>query len=161
MLIPRCLLVSSILKLAMCDALHAWRTAPPSTPKLHTGTTPPIALVGGGLAGLTLSVGLARHSIPHTIYESALAFAETGAGISLGPNSIAALEPNESRISDVLSRCVSYNEGLNLEGKGVRSWMYSIFTLASHQKLGTRPPIDVSPISTLMAAHHVAVSIGK
>jgi salicylate hydroxylase len=80
---------------------------------------PSIAIVGGGLAGLTLSIGLARRGLPHTIYESASKFAEIGAGIALGPNSITALELIDPRITDVLKQCVSYNEGLNGQGEGV------------------------------------------
>jgi salicylate hydroxylase len=77
-----------------------------------------IAIVGGGLAGLTLSIGLSHHGIPHKIYESASTFAEIGAGIALGPNSITALEMIDPRIKDVLDRCVSYNDGLDAEGRG-------------------------------------------
>ncbi|EPE35131.1 FAD/NAD(P)-binding protein [Glarea lozoyensis ATCC 20868] len=80
---------------------------------------PTIAIVGGGLAGLTLSIGLTRKGIPHTIYESAAKFAEIGAGIALGPNSITALELIDPRIKDVLKKCVSYNEGLDGQGEGV------------------------------------------
>src|SRR5687768_7613121 len=85
---------------------------------MASGQKPSIAIVGGGLAGLTLSIGLARHGIPHKIYESASAFAEIGAGIALGPNSITALELIDPRIKDVLHRCVSYNEGLDAQGEG-------------------------------------------
>jgi 2-polyprenyl-6-methoxyphenol hydroxylase-like FAD-dependent oxidoreductase len=42
----------------------------------------PIAIVGGGLAGLTFSVGRSRFGIKHRIYESAKAFSEVGAGIA-------------------------------------------------------------------------------
>jgi salicylate hydroxylase len=79
---------------------------------------PSIAIVGGGLAGLTLSIGLTRHGIPHKIYESAPAFAEIGAGIALGPNSITALELLDSRIKEGLKKCITYNEGVDAEGSG-------------------------------------------
>jgi salicylate hydroxylase len=80
--------------------------------------TPLIAIVGGGLAGLTLSIGLTRHGIPHHIYEAAGAFAEIGAGIALGPNSITALELIDPRIKEGLSKCITYNEGLDENGEG-------------------------------------------
>lgn len=79
----------------------------------------PIAIIGGGLGGLTLSIGLTYHGIHHKIYESAAAFAEIGAGIALGPNSITALELIDPRIKEVLDRCVSYNEGLDAQGQGL------------------------------------------
>lgn len=40
-----------------------------------------LAIVGGGIAGLTLSISLTKRSIPHTLYESAAAFGEIGAGV--------------------------------------------------------------------------------
>ena len=55
-----------------------------------TTSEPPIdiAVCGGGLGGLALTIGLLRH--PHIrvhVYESAHAFAEIGAGVGFGPNS--------------------------------------------------------------------------
>ncbi|KAG4432986.1 hypothetical protein IFR05_011530 [Cadophora sp. M221] len=84
-----------------------------------------ITIIGGGLAGLTLSIGLTRQGIPHKIYEGASAFAEIGAGISLGPNSIAALELIDPRIKEALKKCITYNEGLDDdgEGPGKEEWM--------------------------------------
>jgi 2-polyprenyl-6-methoxyphenol hydroxylase-like FAD-dependent oxidoreductase len=86
---------------------------------------PSIAIIGGGLAGLTLSIGLTRYGISHKIYESASAFSEIGAGIALGPNSITALELIDPRIKEGLRKCVTYNEGVNAEGqgKGREEWL--------------------------------------
>lgn len=56
---------------------------------------PSLAIVGGGIAGLTLALNLIKLSKPTasshpkytvTIYESAHAFGEIGAGVSVGPN---------------------------------------------------------------------------
>ena len=86
-----------------------------------TGPKPPsIAIIGGGLAGLTLSIGLTRHGIPHKIYESASAFGEIGAGIALGPNSITALELIDPRIKEALKKCITYNKGVDADGGGKR-----------------------------------------
>jgi 2-polyprenyl-6-methoxyphenol hydroxylase-like FAD-dependent oxidoreductase len=82
---------------------------------------PSLAIVGGGLAGLTLSIGLTRQGIPHKIYESASKFSEVGAGIALGPNSINALELIDTRIKDVLRKHVTYNAGVDEDGVGDRS----------------------------------------
>lgn len=90
----------------------------PSSPHI-----PPIAIIGGGLAGLALSIGLTRHGIPHKIYESAPAFSEIGAGIALGPNSVTALELIDPRIKDALESCITHNEGIEDDVGIRREWM--------------------------------------
>ena len=69
-----------------------------------------IAIIGGGLAGLTLSIGLTRHGIKHKIYEAASAFAEIGAGICMGPNAITALTLIDPRVRECYDRCATFNE---------------------------------------------------
>jgi salicylate hydroxylase len=66
-----------------------------------------LAIIGGGLAGLTLSIGLSNHKIKHTIYESATRFEEIGAGISTGKNAIAALTLIDPRIIECYDRCAT------------------------------------------------------
>ncbi|KAJ5628072.1 hypothetical protein N7490_010300 [Penicillium lividum] len=51
-----------------------------------------VAIVGGGIAGVTLAVALHERNIPVTIYEQATAFSEVGAGVSFGPNAVAAMK---------------------------------------------------------------------
>ena len=50
-----------------------------------------IAIVGGGLAGLSLARGLTRHGVQCQVFESAPAFPPAGAGLSFAVNSIEAL----------------------------------------------------------------------
>ena len=58
----------------------------------NTGQKPfNIAICGGGIAGLALAIGLIRQNVPFRLYESAHAFAEVGAGVSFGPNSLRAM----------------------------------------------------------------------
>lgn len=52
----------------------------------------PIAIIGAGPAGLALSIALKRHGKIHKLYESAENFQPVGAGISLNPIAMAALE---------------------------------------------------------------------
>ncbi|KUJ22260.1 FAD/NAD(P)-binding domain-containing protein [Mollisia scopiformis] len=61
--------------------------APSDTPKkpFH------IAVCGGGIGGLCMAIGLLHQNISCTLYESAPAFAEIGAGVSFGPNAIRAM----------------------------------------------------------------------
>ncbi|CAI5702787.1 unnamed protein product [Peronospora effusa] len=65
-----------------------------------------IAIIGGGIAGATLAVGLVRANIPVTLYESAKALDEKGAGVALGANASRALEllaPDAKRAFDRVS----------------------------------------------------------
>ena len=50
-----------------------------------------IAILGGGIGGLTLAIGLHKRNIPFHLYEAAHAFAEVGAGVAFGPNSLRAM----------------------------------------------------------------------
>ncbi|PWY99845.1 FAD/NAD(P)-binding domain-containing protein [Testicularia cyperi] len=51
-----------------------------------------VAVVGGGIGGLTLAIGLYEAGVKVTIFESAPQFAEIGAGIAIGPNAQNALK---------------------------------------------------------------------
>ncbi|KAF6814543.1 salicylate 1-monooxygenase SalA [Colletotrichum plurivorum] len=51
-----------------------------------------VAIIGGGIAGITLAISLHRRGVPCTIYEKAHAFGEIGAGLGLTPNATRAME---------------------------------------------------------------------
>jgi salicylate hydroxylase len=68
-----------------------------------------IAIIGGGLAGLTLSIGLTRFGISHKIYESAKCFSEIGAGIAMGPNAVWALALIDPQLRQCYDRCATFN----------------------------------------------------
>ncbi|KAJ4414332.1 hypothetical protein N0V82_008002 [Gnomoniopsis sp. IMI 355080] len=57
---------------------------PPSSPSL--------AILGAGISGLALAIGLTKRRISCKIYESSERFSTIGAGIGLGPNSLAAMD---------------------------------------------------------------------
>jgi len=52
---------------------------------------PKVAIVGGGIGGLTAAVAMHRHGIDVKVYEQSLQITEIGAGVSLSPNAIKAL----------------------------------------------------------------------
>lgn len=54
---------------------------------------PKIAIIGGGIGGLTAAVALARRGLAAEVYEQAPVLEEVGAGVGLWPNAMAVLEP--------------------------------------------------------------------
>ena len=69
-----------------------------------------IAIVGGGIAGLTLAIGLLKHNIPITIYESAHHFGEIGAGVAFGPNATGAMRLIDPRIKAAFDHVAATNQ---------------------------------------------------
>lgn len=56
------------------------------------GKPPNIALVGGGIVGLTMALALVKEGIPVKLYEQAAHFGEIGAGVFFSPNAVRAME---------------------------------------------------------------------
>lgn len=51
-----------------------------------------VIVIGAGIAGLTTALALARNGIPVSVFEKAPALTEVGAGLSLSPNAVRALD---------------------------------------------------------------------
>jgi salicylate hydroxylase len=86
--------------------------------------TPPsllqLAIVGTGIAGLTLAIALRQHpSINVTLYEKATELKEIGASITLGPNGLRTLE--KLGLQDCISDLVAYR-GPNPISRMYRHW---------------------------------------
>lgn len=82
-----------------------------------------VAIVGGGIAGLTTAVGLQKY--PHInvqIYESAHKFGEVGAGVVLGPNSQRAMTIIDPRIKEGYDRRAAFDDDPPDED-GLYPWM--------------------------------------
>ncbi|KAG6365816.1 hypothetical protein INS49_007427 [Diaporthe citri] len=84
-----------------------------------TKPVPSIAIVGGGIAGLTLALNLINRSkspssqqpkYTVTIYESAHAFAEIGAGVSFGPNASRAMKAIGPEVHAAFERTQTRNQ---------------------------------------------------
>ena len=69
-----------------------------------------VAIIGGGLCGLSLAIALTKRSISYTIYEARKSFSEIGAGINLGPNTIQAFDFIDPALSDAIYRLAARNE---------------------------------------------------
>ncbi|TDZ13462.1 FAD-dependent monooxygenase sorC [Colletotrichum spinosum] len=50
-----------------------------------------VAIVGGGISGITLAIALLRRNVPCVIYEKAHAFGAIGAGLGITPNATRAM----------------------------------------------------------------------
>ncbi|KAI2468654.1 mannitol 1-phosphate dehydrogenase [Annulohypoxylon bovei var. microspora] len=73
-------------------------------------TTKPfnIAIVGGGISGVSLAIALYKRNVPFTVYESASKFGEIGAGLAFGPNAVKAMELISPDIVEGYQRCVTH-----------------------------------------------------
>ncbi len=69
-----------------------------------------IAIVGGGIAGLTLAIALYHRGVPFTLYEQASAFGEIGAGVSFTPNAVQAMECCYEGIHAAFEKVCTRNE---------------------------------------------------
>lgn len=68
-----------------------------------------VAVCGGGIGGLCLTIGLLRQNVSCKLYEAASAFAEVGAGVSFGPNTIRAMELIDPQIAKGFENCSTTN----------------------------------------------------
>jgi salicylate hydroxylase len=68
-----------------------------------------VAVIGGGIAGLTLAIALHHRGIPVTIYEQAEAFGEVGAGVSFSPNAVEAMKICHEGIYDAFEKVCTRN----------------------------------------------------
>ncbi|KAK5076229.1 hypothetical protein LTR64_006293 [Lithohypha guttulata] len=69
-----------------------------------------VAIIGGGIAGLTLAIALNHRNIPVKIYEQAPKFGEIGAGVSFSPNAVRAMNKCHEGIYQAFERVCTRNE---------------------------------------------------
>lgn len=67
------------------------------------------AIVGGGIAGLTLAIALHHRGLNVKIYEQANQFHEIGAGVSFTPNAIQAMKICHPEIHEAFERVCTRN----------------------------------------------------
>ena len=68
-----------------------------------------IAIAGGGIGGLAFAIGLLRQNVPFHLYEAAHEFAEVGAGVSFGPNSLRAMTLIDPAITKGYNKRATHN----------------------------------------------------
>lgn len=69
-----------------------------------------LAIVGGGISGLTLAITLLRYDVPITVYEAAPHFGEIGAGVYLGPNAGRAMKLMDPKIHEAFTKTKTGNQ---------------------------------------------------
>lgn len=69
-----------------------------------------IAIVGGGIAGLTLAISLHKRNVPVKIYERARKFGEIGAGVAFGPNAVQAMQHCDKGIHSAYLTVATHNQ---------------------------------------------------
>jgi salicylate hydroxylase len=68
-----------------------------------------IAIIGGGIAGLSLALGLLTRNVNFRIYERARSFREIGAGIGFSPNAERAMKIIDPRIHAAFKKVATPN----------------------------------------------------
>lgn len=68
-----------------------------------------VAVVGGGIAGLTLAIALHQRNIPVMVYERTSKFAEIGAGVSFSPNAVRSMQGCHPGILDAFNKVCTRN----------------------------------------------------
>lgn len=69
-----------------------------------------IAIIGGGIAGVTLAIGLHQRNIRCTLYEQSRSFREIGAGVALGPNAVRAMVILSKDIRQAFETVATHNK---------------------------------------------------
>jgi salicylate hydroxylase len=77
----------------------------------QTQSAPSIAIIGGGIAGLTLTIALLKHAphLPITLYEAASAFGEIGAGVGFESVMVRTMARIDPRIAEAFEKCSKGN----------------------------------------------------
>jgi salicylate hydroxylase len=69
-----------------------------------------IAIIGGGITGLTLAIALHRRNIDCTVYEQAPSFKEIGAGLGFHPGAVQALRLCDEDIFHAFEKVCTVNK---------------------------------------------------
>jgi len=111
---------------------------------------PKIAIIGGGIGGLTAAVALARKGLAAEVYEQAPVLEEVGAGVGLGPNALTALAP--IGLADKVAQLT-----VKLDGQGIKrpdgAWLLRIPGEVMAQRWGAGPVlVHRAELQQLLAA---------
>lgn len=95
----------------------------------YQGTERPlrIAIVGGGIGGLTLLLGILNHcdrrAIEPHLYEATSAFSEIGAGVGLTPNAVRSMNVIDPRLQEAYQRVAMRASTVKIGGRKVSTFL--------------------------------------
>ncbi|KAI8634873.1 salicylate 1-monooxygenase sala [Xylariaceae sp. FL1651] len=69
-----------------------------------------IAIIGGGITGVTLAIALLKHNVRVQVYEQGRAFSEIGAGVAFGPNAVRAMTACDPAILTAFEGVATHNQ---------------------------------------------------
>lgn len=126
---------------------------PASDSRLH------VAIVGGGITGITLALGLLRRGVKFTIYERSSAFKEIGAGIGFSPNAEYALKVLDPRVHEAYQKlCTPNGEDYFQWVNGLTDELMFKLYLGEQAFRGCRRYEFIDELAKLMPEEHVKFS---
>lgn len=72
--------------------------------------SPHVAIIGGGIAGITLAIALLDRKIQVDIYEQAPAYGEIGAGVAFSPNAVEAMKICSKGVYEAFAQVATKNQ---------------------------------------------------
>lgn len=93
---------------------------------------PTYAIIGGGIAGLSLGIALAKRNINVTIYEAAAHFGEIGAGVAFTRNAIEAMQICDEGVYKAFENVVTGNQWENKQ----KVWFDFLDGMKTNQESG-------------------------
>lgn len=69
-----------------------------------------VAIIGGGLCGLTLAIALEQRKIDYTLYEARGSFTEIGAGLNMAPNAMRTFNAIDAQLYEKITALATRNE---------------------------------------------------
>ncbi|KIW30958.1 uncharacterized protein PV07_02646 [Cladophialophora immunda] len=110
-----------------------------------------IAIIGGGIGGLSLLLGILRHcdrrAIEPHLYEAAHAFSEIGAGVGFLPNAVRAMRVIDPRIYESYSRIADTAPPVKVNGREMS--VFSSVYMGMDGKGGTNTAKALEEICTI------------
>ncbi|KAK8089942.1 protein toxd [Apiospora hydei] len=124
------------------------------TSRLH------VAVIGGGITGVTLALGLLKRGIDFTIYERASGIKEIGAGVGFSPNAEEALKALDPRVHQAYKNVATPN-GEDyfqwIDGYGSDEVIYKLY-VGEQGFQGCRRSAFIEELAKLLPAENIKFS---